>query len=113
MHSSGKTTRSAPALRARSIHSATLAELPSTSPTVGSIWASASRIGRERDSYPKYRRRQRPERAAAPVRWARMPERRRHLGGAWTAALLALLVLAAPAAAEPSLGDAVPSLASP
>src|SRR4051794_35765897 len=37
-------TRSAPSPRARSIHSAILAAFPSTSPTVGLIWARATLI---------------------------------------------------------------------
>jgi hypothetical protein len=32
-----------------------LAELPSMSPTVGSIWARATRIGSWGGCYPKYR----------------------------------------------------------
>src|SRR3954452_9450695 len=55
MQSSGRITSSAPASRARPIHSSALAALPSTSPTVGSIWARATRIGL-RGSYPKYLR---------------------------------------------------------
>src|SRR5262245_40589889 len=57
MQSSGKTTSSAPSSRARPIHSATFAALPSTSPTVGSIWARARRTaGSWRGSRLKYRR---------------------------------------------------------
>ncbi|HET7573690.1 MAG TPA: MXAN_6640 family putative metalloprotease, partial [Solirubrobacterales bacterium] len=42
-----------------------------------------------------------------------MRDRPRHLAGATAAALLALAVLAAPAAASPGLADALPTLASP
>src|ERR1700754_2275478 len=47
MQSSGKMTSSAPRERARSIQAATFAVLPSTSPTVGLIWARAKRTERQ------------------------------------------------------------------
>src|SRR5215218_5894703 len=65
MQSSGKIASSAPASRAFSIHSATLAALPSTSPTVGLIWARATRIAIRGGSYPKYLRRD-PQRYFPP-----------------------------------------------
>src|SRR3954453_4697512 len=48
MQSSGKIARSAPWAAAWSIQAATLAALPSMSPTVGLIWARAMRKGSSR-----------------------------------------------------------------
>src|SRR3954468_9340610 len=56
MQSSGKTTSSASSPRARPIHSATFAALASIAPTVGLIWARATRIALRGGSYPKYLR---------------------------------------------------------
>src|SRR5262249_23670716 len=57
MQSSGKMTSSAPSPRARRVHAAIFAVLPSTSPTVGLIWARARRtkVGLSRPAAPSSR----------------------------------------------------------
>ena len=81
------------------------------SPTVGSIWARAMRIGP--GDHPGSIAVRVAERAEAPARVQPMRDRRRHLVGFSVAALL--LLAAAPAAASASVGlaDGVASLASP
>src|SRR3954453_9020711 len=54
MQSSGKITSSAPSSRARAIHSATFAALASIAPTVGLIWARATRSGGLRRLLPAH-----------------------------------------------------------
>src|SRR3954466_5803087 len=54
MQSSGKITSSAPSPRARPIHAATFAALASIAPTVGLIWARATRIGGPRRLLPAH-----------------------------------------------------------
>ena len=84
------------------------------SPTVGSIWARATRIGSSAITAEVSPSRL-AERAEAPARVQPMRDRRRHLVGFSVAALL--LLAAAPAAASASVGladgGAEPRLAEP
>ena len=79
--SSGKTTRVAPAARARSVALRTLAALPARSPTVGFTWARAMRTCGGGIGRCYYEARRRAQRRCRTVRELR--SRRRPRGSTW------------------------------